>query len=290
MFLKGPSPVTSPLGQKGGLPITVEEKATEESPESTPDPKSWDVSPPSPALENESSEEKESEGDEETEVYDEATEGAFEKLALDALDKAKQGRSPLNKADMEAVVEWLAWYRSSPLSEEKTESQVKSSDLIIDPILECELNKDAQERPISGAIEKHPSVKLDQNFQACQVFDKMPEGAESRKRCEITRGVEASPPGQVRSSDFVEFSVLSCEKDVEPVRPFAGPKVVYHRDATGDLIDAHQVFVNVPEGVSAVPFGGEGVEIPSPSPSGVVVAGGGGAGQVFDKRPMGGDA
>ncbi|KAL6988897.1 hypothetical protein U1Q18_014648 [Sarracenia purpurea var. burkii] len=122
----------------------------------------------------------------------------------------------------------------------------------------------------------------------------MPEGAESRKRREITGGVEASLPGQVRSSDFVEFSALSYEKDVEPqVRPFAGPKGVYHRDATGDSIDAHQVLVNLPEGVSAVPFehlGGEGVEIPPPSPSGVVVAGGGGAGQVFDKRPKGGDA
>ncbi|KAL6976830.1 hypothetical protein U1Q18_025615, partial [Sarracenia purpurea var. burkii] len=52
------------------------------------------------------------------EVYDEATEGAFEKLVLDALDKAKQGRSPLSKEDMAVVVEWLAWYRSSPVKME----------------------------------------------------------------------------------------------------------------------------------------------------------------------------
>ncbi|KAL6971617.1 hypothetical protein U1Q18_031298, partial [Sarracenia purpurea var. burkii] len=45
----------------------------------------------------------------------------FEKLALDALDKAKQGRSPLNKEDMDVVVEWLAWYRDSTRSKEKAD-------------------------------------------------------------------------------------------------------------------------------------------------------------------------
>ncbi|KAL6980900.1 hypothetical protein U1Q18_022536 [Sarracenia purpurea var. burkii] len=43
----------------------------------------------------------------------------FEKLALDALDKDEQGRSPLNNEDLEAVVEWLAWYRGSPVTSPK---------------------------------------------------------------------------------------------------------------------------------------------------------------------------
>ncbi|KAL6955392.1 hypothetical protein U1Q18_040714 [Sarracenia purpurea var. burkii] len=72
------------------------------------------------------SEEADSEGGYDTEEVTEIAKGIpledhkrrkslFEKLALDALDKAKQGRSPLNKDDMEAVIGWLAWYRGSPI-------------------------------------------------------------------------------------------------------------------------------------------------------------------------------
>ncbi|KAL6958373.1 hypothetical protein U1Q18_040310 [Sarracenia purpurea var. burkii] len=106
------------------------------------------------------------------EVYDEATEGAFEKLALDALDKAKQGRSALNKSDIEAVVEWLAWYRSSPLSDEKTvahvncpvspgevrESRVAEDDLGILGVKVSDLNpkltKQEQVGPSLGVLEE----------------------------------------------------------------------------------------------------------------------------------------
>ncbi|KAL6963466.1 hypothetical protein U1Q18_042799, partial [Sarracenia purpurea var. burkii] len=98
----------------------------------------------------ESSEEKVSEGEEETDVYDEATEAAFERLALDALDRARQGRSPLNKEALEAVVEWLAWYRDSPPPTEKS----KSSDGVFgtrDLLTNVEGKEDKQAVPVAGA-------------------------------------------------------------------------------------------------------------------------------------------
>ncbi|KAL6955295.1 hypothetical protein U1Q18_043795, partial [Sarracenia purpurea var. burkii] len=105
----------------------------------------------------ESSEEKVSEGEEETDVYDEATEAAFERLALDALDRARQGRSPLNKEALEAVVEWLAWYRDSPPPTEKS----KSSDGVFgtrDLLTNVEGKEDKQSVPVAGA-----SLKLANN-------------------------------------------------------------------------------------------------------------------------------
>ncbi|KAL6988705.1 hypothetical protein U1Q18_014461 [Sarracenia purpurea var. burkii] len=51
---------------------------------------------------------------------------------MDALNKAKQGRSPLNKEDLEAVIEWLAWFRSSP-SVKDSSVQLSTSDIKVDP-------------------------------------------------------------------------------------------------------------------------------------------------------------
>ncbi|KAL6957779.1 hypothetical protein U1Q18_049126, partial [Sarracenia purpurea var. burkii] len=87
------------------------------------------------------SEEADSEGGYDTEEVSEIAKGIpledhkrrkslFEKLALDAPDKAKQGRSPLNKDDMEAVIGWLAWYRGSPIPAGSPLSAVKSVDSV----------------------------------------------------------------------------------------------------------------------------------------------------------------
>ncbi|KAL6966031.1 hypothetical protein U1Q18_045397 [Sarracenia purpurea var. burkii] len=61
----------------------------------------------------------------------------FEKMALDALDKTNQGRSPLNKEDLEAVIGWLAWYQGSPqTAEAKKEEGSQSFELISFPVRE----------------------------------------------------------------------------------------------------------------------------------------------------------
>ncbi|KAL6953353.1 hypothetical protein U1Q18_040900 [Sarracenia purpurea var. burkii] len=64
--------------------------------------------------------------------------------------RARQGRSPLNKEALEAVVEWLAWYRDSPSPAEKS----KSSDGVFgtkDLLTNDEGKEDKQAVPVAGA-------------------------------------------------------------------------------------------------------------------------------------------
>ncbi|KAL6988712.1 hypothetical protein U1Q18_014467 [Sarracenia purpurea var. burkii] len=66
------------------------------------------------------------------------------------LPRARQGRSPLNKEALEAVVEWLAWYRDSPPPAEKS----KSSDGVFgtrDLLTNDEGKEDKQAVPVAGA-------------------------------------------------------------------------------------------------------------------------------------------
>ncbi|KAL6991666.1 hypothetical protein U1Q18_009777, partial [Sarracenia purpurea var. burkii] len=82
--------------------------------------------------------------EEETDVYDEATEAVFERLALDALDKARQGRSPISKDDLATVVEWLAWYRNtSPQASPEASKQVIKAEVCGEDVLSS-LNEDVQ--------------------------------------------------------------------------------------------------------------------------------------------------
>ncbi|KAL6991772.1 hypothetical protein U1Q18_009883 [Sarracenia purpurea var. burkii] len=64
--------------------------------------------------------------------------------------KSSKGRSPLNKEALEAVVEWLAWYRDSPPPVEKS----KSSDGVFgtrDLLTNDEGKEDKQAVPVAGA-------------------------------------------------------------------------------------------------------------------------------------------
>ncbi|KAL6965371.1 hypothetical protein U1Q18_036427, partial [Sarracenia purpurea var. burkii] len=56
-----------------------------------------------------------------------SVEKRFEKLALKALGKAKKGQSPLNETDLGMVIDWLAWYRRSPSTDEELSPSEKKS-------------------------------------------------------------------------------------------------------------------------------------------------------------------
>ncbi|KAL6976676.1 hypothetical protein U1Q18_025463 [Sarracenia purpurea var. burkii] len=72
---------------------------------------------------------------------------------MDALDKAKQGRSPLNNEDMEAMIEWLAWYRGSP-------NKVNSSDQVNSPILKLDFSSAEPKAMVPDAeSEVSPGIK-----------------------------------------------------------------------------------------------------------------------------------
>ncbi|KAL6956862.1 hypothetical protein U1Q18_040570, partial [Sarracenia purpurea var. burkii] len=138
----------------------------------------------------------------------------FEKMALDALDKAKQGRSPLNKEDLEAVTEWLAWYRGSPVSvvAEKVEAlaapiQVSS---VMFPDLNCDGKDVLKENSCSAGEGIQAAPIREPCCQAHQVLEKMPEPRSADQGVAIP-GERCHHVGEVPAHLVGSFSETACE-------------------------------------------------------------------------------
>ncbi|KAL6958346.1 hypothetical protein U1Q18_041551, partial [Sarracenia purpurea var. burkii] len=121
----------------------------------------------------------------------------FEKLAIDALEKAKQGRSPLNHEDMEAVIEWLAWYRDSPNRKDNLGQTVSPAHKIDFSL--------AEPLTIPGVSD----VKDENLFSAP---DLMGENVEDKKGVSIKGELGAVSPG---SGDCVENAASDAVRENE---------------------------------------------------------------------------